>query len=114
MRVPRILGAFALLTSVISAAGFAVLSPPAQSTPEYQSQFNAKYDMRGGKLDQLYSPCVEAGQRLDPQAGTKVVAGFEVTIDVERTLPLHQATAAWAGIAEGAVANARRVGQGTP
>ena len=51
MRVPRILGAFALLTSVISAVGFAVMSPPAQSTPEYMSQFNAKYQMRGGKLD---------------------------------------------------------------
>jgi hypothetical protein len=51
MRVPRILGAFALLTAAISAVGFAVVSPPAQSTPELQSQFNAKYDMRGSKLD---------------------------------------------------------------
>jgi hypothetical protein len=51
MRVPRILGAFALLTSVISAVGLAVTSTPAQSTPEFKSQFNAKYDMRGSKLD---------------------------------------------------------------
>jgi hypothetical protein len=51
LRVPKVLGAIALGSAVISAAGFAVLSPPAQSTPEYQSQFNAKYDMRGGKLD---------------------------------------------------------------
>lgn len=51
MRVPRVLGAFALLTAAISAVGFAVVSPPAQSTPEYQSQFNAKYQMRGSKLD---------------------------------------------------------------
>ena len=51
MRVPRILGAVALLTAAISAVGFAVVSPPAQSTPELQSQFNAKYNMRGSKLD---------------------------------------------------------------
>jgi hypothetical protein len=51
MRVPRVLGAVALLSSVISAAGFTLLVSPAQSTPEYMSQFNAKYQMRGGKLD---------------------------------------------------------------
>jgi hypothetical protein len=50
-RVPKVLGAIALLSAAISAVGFAVVSPPAQSTPEYQSQFNAKYDMRGSKLD---------------------------------------------------------------
>jgi len=47
----KVLGALALLTSAISAFGFAVASRPAQSTPELQSQFNAKYDMRGSKLD---------------------------------------------------------------
>jgi hypothetical protein len=51
MRVPRVLGAISLLSAAISAVGFAVVSPPAQSTPEYQSQFNTKYDMRGSKLD---------------------------------------------------------------
>ena len=51
MRGPRILGAVALLSAVLSAVGFAVVSPPAQSTPEYQSQFNAKYGTRGAKLD---------------------------------------------------------------
>lgn len=50
-RVPRVMGGIALLSAAISAVGFAVVSPPAQSTPEYQSQFNAKYDMRGSKLD---------------------------------------------------------------
>ena len=51
MRVPKVLGAIALLSAVISAVGFAVVSPPAQSTPEYQSSFNARYQMRGSKLD---------------------------------------------------------------
>jgi hypothetical protein len=50
-RVPKVLGGIALLSAAISAVGFAVVSPPAQSTPEYQSQFNAKYDTRGSKLD---------------------------------------------------------------
>ena len=51
MRGPRILGAVALLSAVLSAVGFAVVSPPAQSTPETQSQFNTKYQTRGTKLD---------------------------------------------------------------
>jgi hypothetical protein len=50
-RVPKVLGAVALLSAAMSAVGFAVVSPPAQSTPELQSQFNAKYQMRGSKLD---------------------------------------------------------------
>jgi hypothetical protein len=50
-RVPRVLGAISLLSAGISAIGFAVVSPPAQSTPELQSQFNAKYQTRGSKLD---------------------------------------------------------------
>jgi hypothetical protein len=49
--VPRVLGAVALLSAVISAAGFTLLVSPAQSTPEYMSQFNAKYNTRGAKLD---------------------------------------------------------------
>jgi hypothetical protein len=49
--VPRVLGAVAVLSAVISAAGFTLLVSPAQSTPEYMSQFNAKYNTRGAKLD---------------------------------------------------------------
>ncbi|MEW6476678.1 MAG: hypothetical protein AB1679_30835 [Actinomycetota bacterium] len=49
--MPRVLGAISLLSAAISAVGFAVVSPPAQSTPELQSQFNTKYNMRGSKLD---------------------------------------------------------------
>jgi hypothetical protein len=51
LRGPKVLGAISLLSGVLSAVGFAVVSPPAQSTPEYQSQFNAKYQTRGSKLD---------------------------------------------------------------
>lgn len=47
----RVLGGTAVLSAVISAVGFALVSPPAQSTPELQSQFNAKYNTRGSKLD---------------------------------------------------------------
>jgi hypothetical protein len=49
--VPRVLGAVAVGSAVLSAAGFAFLVSPAQSTPEYMSQFNAKYNTRGAKLD---------------------------------------------------------------
>ena len=48
---PGALGVIALLSAVISAVGFAVLSPPASSVPEYLSQFNKKYGTSGGKLD---------------------------------------------------------------
>jgi hypothetical protein len=49
--VPKVLGAVAVVSAVISAAGFTFLVPQAQSTPEYMSQFNAKYDARGSKLE---------------------------------------------------------------
>ena len=48
---PGALGVIALLSAVISAIGFSVLSPPASSLPEYLSQFNKKYGTSGGKLD---------------------------------------------------------------
>lgn len=49
--VPRVLGAIAVLSALLSAVGFAVLGSPAQSKPEYLSQFNSRYDTRGSKLD---------------------------------------------------------------
>ena len=49
--VPAALGLISLLSGVMSAVGFAVLSSPAQSTPDYLSQFNAKYQTTGSKLD---------------------------------------------------------------
>ena len=45
------LGLIALLSAVISGIGFAVVSPPAQSTPDHLNAFNAKYGTSGGKLD---------------------------------------------------------------
>lgn len=48
---PGVLGVIALLSAVLSAIGFAVLSPPAQSTPEHLSAFNTKYGTEGSKLD---------------------------------------------------------------
>lgn len=41
----------AVLAGVLSTAGFALLSPPAQSTPEYMGQFNDRYGTRGSRLD---------------------------------------------------------------
>src|SRR5688500_1461133 len=48
--VPGVFGVIAVLSAVLSAFGFA-MSPPAQSTPEWNSQFNAKYGTSGSKLD---------------------------------------------------------------
>ena len=45
------LGVIAVFSAVLSAVGFAVVSPPAQSTPEYSSQFNQRYNTRGTKLE---------------------------------------------------------------
>jgi hypothetical protein len=49
--VPKVLGAVAVLSALISTAGFTLLVSPAQSTPEFMGQFNAKYNTRGAKLD---------------------------------------------------------------
>jgi hypothetical protein len=48
---PGLLGVIALLSAVISALGFAALSPPAQSTPDHMNAFNSKYNTYGSKLD---------------------------------------------------------------
>ena len=50
-RGPRMLGMIAVLSAVISGIGFAVLSPPAHSKPEYLSEFNKRYGTTGSKLD---------------------------------------------------------------
>ncbi len=49
--VPSRLLAVAVLSSLISVAGFTVLVSPAQSKPEYLSEFNKKYGTQGSKLD---------------------------------------------------------------
>ena len=48
---PGVLVVIALLSAVMSAIGFAVVSPPAQSTPENLNAFNKKYGTSGTKLD---------------------------------------------------------------
>src|SRR5215218_1572905 len=48
---PGVLGAIALISAVLSAVGFAVWSPPAQSTPDNLNAFNQRYDTYGSKLD---------------------------------------------------------------
>ena len=48
---PRVLGGVALLSAVISMAGFGFLVSPAQSRPEYLSEFNSRYKTSGSHLD---------------------------------------------------------------
>lgn len=49
--LPRVLGGVAVLSGVISMAGFGLLVSPAQGKPEYLSEFNAKYKTTGSRLD---------------------------------------------------------------
>ena len=48
---PRVLGGVAALSAVISMVGFGVLGSPAQSKPEYLSEFNSRYKTSGSHLD---------------------------------------------------------------
>ncbi|HKN91206.1 MAG TPA: thrombospondin type 3 repeat-containing protein [Acidimicrobiia bacterium] len=48
---PARLGAIAVLSALLSMAGFAVLVSPAMGKPDYLAEFNKKYDTRGSKLD---------------------------------------------------------------
>lgn len=48
---PSVLGGVALLSAVISMAGFGLLVSPAESKPEYLSEFNARYKTAGSHLD---------------------------------------------------------------
>ena len=77
-RLPKVLGAVSLLSAAISAVGFAVVSPPAQSTPELQSQFNARYNMRGSKLDSCLTCHTNLGggkENLNPYGTDLSAAG---------------------------------------
>ena len=49
--LPKVFGVVAVGSALLSGAGFTLLVSPAQSTPEYMSQFNARYSTRGAKLD---------------------------------------------------------------
>jgi hypothetical protein len=48
---PRVLGGVAALSAGISMAGFGLLGSPAQSKPEYLSEFNSRYKTSGSRLD---------------------------------------------------------------
>lgn len=48
---PSVLGGVALLSAVISMAGFGLLVSPAESKPEYLSEFNSRYKTAGSHLD---------------------------------------------------------------
>ena len=66
--VPSRLVAVAVLSALISMAGFAVLVSPAQSKPEYLSEFNKKYGTQGTKLDscQTCHTTTQDAQHLNP------------------------------------------------
>jgi len=63
-RGPRMLGMIAVLSAVISGIGFAVLSPPALSKPEYLNEFNQRYGTTGSKLDS----CLTCHKSQSPSA----------------------------------------------
>jgi hypothetical protein len=48
---PGVLGGVAVLSALISVAGFGFLVSPAESKPEYLSSFNARYKTTGSRLD---------------------------------------------------------------
>jgi hypothetical protein len=48
---PARLGAIAVLSALLSVAGFAVLVSPATAKPDYLKEFNTKYGTTGSKLD---------------------------------------------------------------
>ena len=48
---PRVLGGVAVLSAAISMAGFGFLVSPAESKPEYLSEFNSRYKTSGSHLD---------------------------------------------------------------
>jgi hypothetical protein len=48
---PRVLGGVAVLSAGISMAGFGFLVSPAESKPEYLSEFNSRYKTSGSRLD---------------------------------------------------------------
>ncbi|HEV8624606.1 MAG TPA: hypothetical protein VG034_09120 [Acidimicrobiia bacterium] len=48
---PGVLGGVALLSGVISVMGFGLLVSPAESKPEYLSEFNSRYKTAGSHLD---------------------------------------------------------------
>lgn len=58
---PKVFGAVAVASAVLTAAGLATFSPTAESLPEYLGQFNSKYKTSGSKLDSC-TTCHRAGE----------------------------------------------------
>ena len=66
---PGVLGGVAVLSSVISMAGFGLLVSPAESTPEYLSAFNSRYKTSGSHLDTCttcHAPSSPSRDNLNP------------------------------------------------
>jgi hypothetical protein len=65
---PTHLGAIAVLSAMLSMAGFAILVSPANAKPEYLDAFNQKYSTRGSKLDSCNTchTTTQDAQHLNP------------------------------------------------
>lgn len=66
---PRVFGGVAVLSGVISMAGFGLLVSPAQSKPEYLSEFNSRYKTSRSRLDTCstcHSSSTPSGENLNP------------------------------------------------
>jgi hypothetical protein len=65
---PAHLGAIAVLSALLSMAGFAVLVSPAMGKPEYLAEFNKKYGTQGTKLDSCTTchTTTQDAQHLNP------------------------------------------------
>lgn len=77
---PRVFGGVAVLSAVISAVGFSFLVSPAQSTPEYLSQFNARYKTQGSHLDSCltcHTSQSGGGENMNPYGKDFGAAGHD-------------------------------------
>ena len=65
---PTHLGAIAVLSALLSMAGFAILVSPANAKPEFLDAFNQKYNTRGSKLDSCNTchTTTQDAQHLNP------------------------------------------------
>ncbi|HEV3364531.1 MAG TPA: thrombospondin type 3 repeat-containing protein [Acidimicrobiia bacterium] len=66
---PRVFAGIAVLSGLISMAGFGLLVSPAQSKPEYLSEFNSRYKTGGSHLDTCstcHSSSSPSAENLNP------------------------------------------------
>ena len=84
---PAHLGAIAVLSALLSMAGFAVLVSPANAKPEYLDAFNQKYGTKGSRLDtcntcdpgELIAACCDCTVHDHEQPEPELVAGIYAT-----------------------------------